>query len=448
MEFKELYLKYKDQAIKLLEKLISYNTILDKYEPNSDAPFGIGNKEALNYLLDYALNDGFNVKNVDNYAGHIEFGEGEEILGVLAHLDVVPVDESEWDSNPFELSIRDGKMYARGTMDDKGPLVCAYIAMKMLLDSGFKPKRRVRLIAGCDEESGSRCLEHYLSKEAKPDLGFSPDASFPLIFGEKGMISFDVIAPCDDIIVDFECGIRYNMVPSVAKLKLNINLENEFISFLNENNYKGEIADGYLVAYGAAAHAMCPENGINAAFILFEFLNKYTDSRLADFFNKYFLNDTRGNKLGIAAYDEEMKELTCNFAIIRVNDGKAKLGFNCRVPLNECFGIIEGQLAKACGEYNYEYKILGSSPRHYVSQDSELVKSLMKAYVDVTGDTVNKPITIGGGTYAREIGNAVAFGPMFVGREDVCHIANEYFMIEDFDASVEIYYKSIYELTK
>ena len=448
MNFNEKYAKYRDKALELLAKLISFNTVLDEYKPNSDAPFGEGNRACLNYLLDYAKKDGFSVKNVDNYAGHIEYGSGDEILGVLAHLDVVPFDASEWNTNPLELTIKGDRMFARGSMDDKGPLVTSYIAMKMLLDEGFKPKRRIRLITGCDEESGSRCLEHYLEKEARPDLGFSPDASFPLIYGEKGMMSFDVNMPLDDVILDFDCGTRYNMVPSVAKMKLAINLDKEFLAFLNEFGYNGEIKDGYYVAYGKAAHAMCPEEGINAGFILFEFLAKNTDSKIAKFFSKYFLNDTWGKKLKIDAYDDEMKYLTINFAIAKVSDNTMRIGFNCRVPLNECLNTIKERLAIACSEFNYSYEVISESNRHYVAKDSELVKSLMKSYVDVTGDKVNEPITIGGGTYAREIGNAVAFGPMFVGREDVCHIANEYFMLEDFDKAVEIYYNAIYELTK
>lgn len=448
MDFKEKYSAYKDKAIELLRKLISYNTVLDEYKEGSDAPFGEGNKECLNYLLDYAKKDGFTVKNVDNYAGHIEFGSEGEILGVLAHLDVVPFDASEWDSDPLTLDIRDGKMFARGSMDDKGPLVTSYIAMKMLLDEGFKPKRRIRLITGCDEESGSRCLEHYLKKEAKPALGFSPDAEFPLIYGEKGMISFDVKMPLDGVILDFNCGTRYNMVPSVAKMKLAINLDKEYLAYLKANNLNGEIKDGYYVAYGEAAHAMCPENGINAGFILFDFLAKHTDSKIAKFFNEYFLNDTLGKKLGIDCYDEKMKYLTCNFAISRVENGSMRIGFNCRVPLNECFLVIKKKLAIATEKYGYSYEVVSESNRHYVSKDSELVKTLMSVYKECTGDNVNAPVTIGGGTYAREIGNAVAFGPMFVGREDVCHIANEYIIIDDFDKAVEIYYNAIYELCK
>ena len=448
VDFKSIYPKYKEEGIKILEKLIAFESILDKYEPNSDAPFGIENKKALEYFLELGNKAGFITKNVDNYAGHLEYGEGEEILGILGHLDVVPVDKADWVSDPFKLSIRDGKMYARGSIDDKGPVVASYIALKMLHDLGFKPNKRIRLIVGCDEESGSRCLKRYLECEQRPSLGFSPDADFPLIYGEKGMMSYDIIADItDDVIEDFICGTRYNIVPALAKMKLSINLEKEYLEYLKNNNHQGEVIDGYLVAYGKASHAMCPSNGINAAFILFDFLNKYTDSKIARFVDKYLLFDTLGEKLGYDCYDEEMKFLTSNLALVNKSGNTLKIGVNCRLPLDSCHNVIKESLKIACLEFGYSYNIISESKRHYVSKDSDLVKKLMKAYKEVTGDN-SEPITIGGGTYAREIGNAVAFGPMFLGREDVCHIANEYMFIEDFDKAVEIYFKAIYELTK
>lgn len=449
MCFKDNYRKYKEEAIELLRNLISFESVLDEYNPNSDEPFGIENKKALNYLLNKASEDGFIVKNVDNYAGHIEYGTGDEILGILAHLDVVPVDKSEWISYPFKLDIRNGKMYGRGTMDDKGPLVCAYIAMKMLKDMGFKPKRTIRLIVGCDEESGSRCLEHYLECEKRPDLGFSPDAAFPLIYGEKGMASVDVLAPLDDEIIDFKAGTRYNMVPSMAMMRIKSCLDNEYLEYLKENDYLGEIKDGYYIAYGKAAHAMCPHEGLNAIYILFDFLNKHTSSKIAQFIKEYFLFETNSESLvGYEVYDEEMKYLTCNLAIASVCENTIKLGYNFRLPLDSNHELLEESFKKAVSKYGYKFNIISKSNRHYVSKDSELVKSLMKAYQMVTEDFDNEPYTIGGGTYAREIGNAVAFGPMFVGREDVCHIANEYIYEEDFDKSLEIYFNAIFELTK
>lgn len=446
---KELIEKYKDEAVELLRNLVSYASVLDEYKPNSDAPFGLENKKVLNFLLNKALADGFKVKNVDNYAGHIEFGSGTETLGILAHLDVVPVNKSEWVSDPFILDIRDDKFFGRGSIDDKGPLVASYIAMKILLDMGFKPKRQIRLIVGCDEESGSRCLEHYFKYEKKPELGFSPDADFPLIYGEKAMMSYDIIGNvADDIIDEFICGERYNIVPSVAKCKLKIDLKDKFINYLKQNNYEGKIEDDYLIIYGKASHAAWPQNGINAAYLMFDFLKQSSTSKLAKFVDEYFIGDVYGKKMGYDLVDPEMKELTSNFAIVEIKDDKLKIGVNCRIPVDSQIEVVEKCVKAATLKYGYLYKVINKSNRHYVSPKSELVKTLMKSYQNVTGDVTSKPLTIGGGTYARELGNAVAFGALLPGREDVCHIANEYMYIDDFYKAIEIYLDAIYELCK
>ena len=447
MDLDKEVLEYKEYGIELLRKLISYDTVLREYKKDDEAPFGINNKECLAYLLSVGEKEGFKSKNIDNYAGHIEFGDGEEILGILAHLDVVPVTKNEWRTDPFELVIKDGKLYGRGTQDDKGPLVASFVAMKMLHDEGFKPNKRIRLIAGCDEESGSRCLERYLEKEKTPDLAFSPDAEFPLIYGEKAIISYDIKGMADDIILEFDAGERYNMVPSVAKMKLSVDLKDEFFKFLNDNNYEGEYKDGTYYAYGVASHASMPDKGLNAIFILFDFLSKYTDSKIAKFMNKYFLFDNYGKKAGYYSFDKELGDLTSNVAIFKLHDNEFKMGVNCRCPIDESFEIIDKALSNITSEFGYTYTKPEGSKRHYVNPNSELVQRLLKAYREVTGD-LSDPITIGGGTYAREMKNAVAFGPMKPGKVDCCHISNEYFELDDFIDSIKVYYLAIKELSR
>lgn len=445
--------EYYPSALKLLEKLISFKTVLDKYDPNSDAPFGIENKKALNYLLESAKNDGFEVKNVDNYAGHIEFGNSNgEIVGILGHLDVVPTKGQNWESDPFTLTKRDGKLYARGSEDDKGPLVASYMALKIIKDLKLPVSKRARLIFGCDEESGSRCLTHYFEKEIKPEIGFSPDAEFPLIYGEKSIASFDIKGKLanDDIILEFISGERYNVVPETARMKLKIDLTNEYLAYLKENNYRGEVKDGYLYAYGIASHAMVPQKGLNASFILFDFLNSVHKTNLSDYVCKYLTFDPFGEKLGINIYDENMKELTMNVGVVNILNNEFKIGINCRIPVNNYATKLKECVENSFKLTNndYSFNLLGCSKIHYVDPNSDLIKTLMNAYQEMTGDYTNKPFTIGGGTYAAFIDNAVAFGPMFPGSEDVCHIANEYIKVEDFIKSIAIYTKAIYDLIK
>ena len=442
--FKE---KYEKEALDLLSKLISYDSTLKSYKENGKEPFGKELSDILNYFLSYGEKDGFISKNIDNYAGHLEFGEGEEVLGLLCHLDIVPYNKEEWDTDPLKLTIKDGKMFGRGALDDKGGVVASYIAMKMLKDEGFKPNKRIRLIVGCDEETGSRCLERYLDKEKTPDLAFSPDASFPCIYGEKAIVSYDITSDePDNEILYFDGGERYNMVPSVAKCILNRDLKDKYLLYLKENNYKGEIKDNMLIAYGISSHGSLPQKGLNAICILLDFISKNTKSKFADFIRKYFLFDPYGKKIGYQYNDNEMGKLTSNFAVLKIDENRIKMGVNLRMPMDGCLELCEQALQTKCEEYNYEYRFIHKSKKHFVSKNSNLVTSLMKAYQDATGDLTNKAYTIGGGTYAREIANAVAFGPCFPGREDTCHIANEYFYQEDFYKAIEIYYNAIRNL--
>ncbi len=442
--------KYQQEGIELLRKLVSYPTVLKEYQPNSDCPFGIENKKALEAILSVAKKDGFDVDNVDNYAGSIEFGSGKENLGILCHLDVVPVDGQNWDTNPFDLVVKDDKLYGRGSVDDKGPLVAAYLAMKLLKTQGFVPNKRVKLIMGCDEETGSRCLHHYFSKRPLPEMGFSPDADFPLIYGEKAhaLYHFEGSLSNLECITWLEAGTRYNVVPALAKMKLNKNLEREYLQFLKAHQYEGTVKDGLYIAYGKASHAMVPQNGLNAVFILFQFLNEIAPSPLSKFFVQYLTFDPFGKKLGYEMKDSEMGELTSNVGIVRIEDGKVMIGVDCRVPRENHKEKLVSCIENAAKTIGFEAKLLSFGGYHYVDPNGFLVTTLMKVYQEVTKDVDAKPITIGGGTYAKFIDNAVAYGPLLPGREDVCHIANEYMHMQDFLNAITIYAKAIYELTK
>lgn len=443
----------KEMTPKALEetiKLLKFKTILDQYNPKSNAPFGQENKKALEFMMELGKKEGFVVKNVDNYAMHIEYGpQGAPLIGILAHLDVVPV-TNNWLTNPFEPKIIDGKIYARGAIDDKGPLMASLYALKIIKESKLPVTKRIRLICGCDEESGSRCLEHYFKTEEMPITGFSPDAEFPLIFGEKANCSFDIIGKLiNSPIVSFTAGERYNVVPGEACMELNIDLAEEYLAYLATNNYKGEYKNNKYIAYGVSVHAMTPQNGVNAAYILFDFLSSKTNCPLAKYVNSYYSFDPFGEKLGISYNDPIMKELTMNMGIIRVENGSVRLGLNLRVPCDELEENIKSQVSKSLADFPMFKLSFGHfAKRHYVDPKSEIVNKLMDAYQQITNDLDSKPFTIGGGTYAKFIENAVAFGPLFVGREDVVHQDNEYFSIDDFTTSMAIYAKAIYELIK
>lgn len=438
---KKIILENKESFLKDLFELISFDTVLREQPEVKDAPFGEGLVECLKWTLELGEKMGFKTKNFENVAGHIEFGEGEEILGILAHLDVVPTGEG-WTNDPFKATVKDGNIYARGVNDDKGPLMASLYAMKILKDMGFKPNKRIRLILGTDEESGSRGIHRYLEKEEMPTLGFSPDAEFPLIYAEKGIMSLDIISKeKDNDIISVKSGDRYNVVPEKAFANIKKDLSEEFKKYLSENKFEGSI-DNEFVTFGKRAHAMEPKNGDNAMLKMFNFLSKHLDNNLIKFVSKY-LNDSRFNDINLAYSHKEMGDLTMNVAVCDINEFGGKVGLNLRYPIGWDKDNFFKVLNEAASKYNLEIKVVTDNLPLYVNPEGELIEKLHNAYVDVTGDNVTPLQTIGGGTYARSIKNAVAFGASFPGREEVAHNVDEYMSIDDLLCALEIYIEAI-----
>ncbi|MFK5883952.1 MAG: dipeptidase PepV [Candidatus Izemoplasma sp.] len=448
MDFMKYVMDNKNLIIDKTKELLRIPSVLEEFDPTSKTPFGKEINDALHYMLDLAHADGFVTKNVKNYAAHIEYGKGKEILGVLCHLDVVPVGDN-WTNPPFHPVIKDGKLYARGSNDDKGPTMAAYMALRFLKELGIMPAKRVRIILGTDEETGWRGIDEYFKTEEMPTIGFAPDASFPLIYGEKGITSFTVTGNIkESFLLTFNAGDRLNVVPDYAECTLSIDVKDEFKKYLSYNGLKGEVKGDKYIVYGKRAHAMQPNLGINAAFILAEFLSTQIDDEFIKYINKYLTFDHLAEKYDIAYFDEEMKEFTMNPAVFKYNVGEFEIGINCRYPRgwqkDESFNKI-----KAVTEINnFKFEVIGDSPVHYVDKEDDLVKKLMAAYQKHTGDFESPPITIGGGTYSRALKKAVAFGPAMPGREDVAHQTDEHLYVDDLLKATAIYMEAIYSLTK
>lgn len=457
INFKEEALKYKDELLKDLFELLRVESYTGG-EISEDAPFGKGPKAGLDKLLSFGERDGYITKNVGNVSGHIEVGKGEEIFGILGHVDVVPANASEWLSNPFEPEIRDGKIFARGVLDDKGPTMAAYYAVKLLDKLGVDWKKRIRVIIGTDEEVGFRCVARYFQTEERPDLGFTPDAHYPVIYGEKAHANYkyDLKFIEDNNFSDFKllslnAGLAKNMVPSEAVVKLSgdfSKIEEKLTSY-HYNNYKLE-NDGLitLTFYGKAAHGSTPELGINAATILAEFLNTLS----LDLNGKNYIehiainlsNDPFGEKIGLKYSDNEMGTATFNYGIFKYDLSK-KIGLietDSRYPAK--YDLVSK--VNSLSFKNFDIDLYANKEAHYVPKEDNLVQTLLSVYRKHTGDLKNDAMVIGGGTYARCMKKAVAFGVLLPGREDTMHQANEYMFIEDLILSVAIFAESIYEI--
>ena len=460
IDFKQEVLNHKEDLLKDLFDLLSVRSILGT-DITEETPFGSGPREALDLILSFGKRDGYKTKLVENKAGHIEVGEGEELFGILGHVDVVPVVEADWTSHPFKPEIRDGKIFARGSLDDKGPTMAAYYAVKLLDKLGVKWNKRVRVIVGSDEETGFRCVEAYFKHEEQPASGFTPDAMFPLVYAEKARATFDHKLKFVDEdgdynykLVKFNGGQVLNMVIASAKAELVgevSDIKEKFENFLAKEKLEGEVTVEdtiKLTLKGKAAHGSTPQYGINGATKLAEFLSTLgldnNGKNFVDYIVEKLANDPFGEKLGINYADDEMGEATYNYGILEY-DLERKIGVvstDCRHPKK--FDLVD-RLNEIKVD-NIDIEVTSTKEAHYVPKDDELVTTLMDVYRKHTGDTKNDAFVLGGGTYARCLKKGVAFGLLFPGKEDTMHQANEYLEVEDLLLATAIYAEGIYKL--
>jgi succinyl-diaminopimelate desuccinylase len=465
MNFINLIDEYREEIVKSTQEIIKIKSVEE--EPKENMPFGEGSYKVLQYALELSKKLGFDAKNLEGYAGYAEFGQGEETVGVLAHLDVVP-EGTGWTYPPYGGEIHDGKIYGRGTADDKGPTIATLYAMKALKESGVNLNRKIRLIFGTNEETGWGCMHYYFKHEKAPTMGFTPDADFPVIYGEKGIIVFNLEQKihsndCDSIkIVDLKGGNAPNMVPDYAEATLEVenidSFDEKYKEYIKEKKYPITINiennQVKVMAEGISAHGSTPEKGENAISYLMDFLGYIFEGKcdICDFINIY--NERIGFKhngegIGCGLEDDISGKLNFNPGVIKLEDGKIILTINVRYPIKSTSKeVYDGIRANIEGTKLELVEGTSDSKPLYVPKNSFLVETLMKVYKEQTGDISSEPITIGGGTYARAMENAVAFGPMFPGQPDVVHQKDEYISIEHLMKMAKIYAHALYELAK
>lgn len=414
-----------EEILENLRGLLRINTTTGEAgEITEEAPLGENINEAINYVLDLAEDFGFRTKNLDGYAGWAEIGPEDtgNLIGILAHVDTVPVGD-DWDYEPFDLTLDEGKMYGRGTNDDKGPVIASLYAMKAVNDSDFPLENRIRLIVGGDEENGSwRCMERYKETEELPTYSFSPDAMYPVIFAEKGILhlKFNGDDNSEDLII--ESGTVPNIVPDKAH---------------------AAAGDKEYNTTGIAAHAMEPESGENALLKLGALLKE--EGYEHPFLD--LLEIANVEDLGINLSDDVSGNLTFNPAIGHLNSDEAYLISDIRYPVTLNSDEILKNIEEAIKPLNYTVEVLDNVAPLYTPKDSKLVSALLDVYNNDTGDNL-EPIAIGGGTYARAFDDAVAFGILFPGEPDMCHQRNEYWKLEDLNSNIIIIADAITELAQ
>ena len=450
MDVKSMVNGYRADLLEKLGALVAINS--EEGTPATDAPFGEGPKQALVSALAMMEKDGFKTVNLDNYAGYGEMGEGKEVIGIVGHLDVVPAKKEDgWDTDPYTMVEKDGTVYGRGVADDKGAVVASMIAMKVIRDMGIPLNKRIRLIMGTNEESGSECLKYYVEHEGSCDLGFTPDGEFPGVFGEKGMAG-GVYRSRKTGIRAIEGGTARNVVCakctvtvdkcSFSRKKLEDWFNNVPIDFEIDDTDAGTV----ITVYGVAAHASLPHLGTNAISYLFAGLQQagYQDP-FVNFYCSHFGLATDGSGCG-AACSDEYGALTWNNGVIGMKDGVIEGSIDIRFPVTMNAKQVVKLMSEHLEDEGGEIEITGTTEPLFFPPDSPLVKSLVEAYREVTGDMDAQPMTMGGGTYAKGINNTIAFGCAFPDRDYRIHNTNEFVDIDELLLQAEIYVSAIIKL--
>ena len=464
IDFKAEVEKRKEDLLADLFSLLEINSERDDSKADKGHPFGPGPVKALKKFLEIAERDGYETKNVDNYAGHFTFGEGDEELGIFAHMDVVPAG-SGWNTDPYKPEIIDGRLYARGSSDDKGPPMACYYGLKIIKDLGLPTSKRVRFVVGTDEESGWKDMEYYFAHVGlpEPDFGFSPDAEFPIINGEKGNITEYLHFAGENRgaarLHSFTGGLRENMVPESATAVLSgqvpelVDMLDEFAKEHDLRFTYEELANGQIsvTIIGKSAHGASPQSGINGATYLAKFLTQFDfEGPAKDYLNvagNILLNDHDGTNLNIAYVDEKMGSLSMNAGVFRFDEKSTDntIALNIRYPKGTSPEEIQTVLAQL-PVTKVTLSEHGHTP-HYVPMEDPLVQTLLSVYEKQTGLKGHEQV-IGGGTFGRLLKRGVAYGAMFPDYIDTMHQANEFIDVEDLFRAAAIYAEAIYELIK
>ncbi|SCJ99415.1 Putative dipeptidase SA1572 [uncultured Eubacterium sp.] len=462
----------RELQIQTLQDLVSIKSVQSNPAATKDGeifPFGKGVQDAFAYTLNKGKELGFEVKNVDNYGGHIDFGSGSEIVGVLGHLDVVPEGDG-WSFDPYSGAVSDGYIYGRGTLDDKGPVIAILFAMKALKDAGYVPAKKIRLILGLDEETGWKGMAYYGQHEETPAYGFTPDAEFPALNGEKGIVTFEIakkFAKNQNKGLELRSltgGAAANMVAEHARAVVRSDIPESYgqiralaASYREGTGYKVSVKGVgkslEITTEGKSAHGAAPEAGLNAISIMMDFLGQlnFANDDVNDFiqlYNAYIGFDFNGEKLGIGFSDEVSGKLTLNVGLVSYDRESITLTINVRYPVTYTDEQVFEGIMPIINKYDLGIIKGRAQAPIFMDPESPMIKALMEVYQKNTGDYESRPQVIGGGTYARAAKNIVAFGGLFPGDPDLMHQKDERLSIEKLMTMTKIYADAIYKLSQ
>ncbi|MGN0297617.1 MAG: Sapep family Mn(2+)-dependent dipeptidase [Lachnospiraceae bacterium] len=450
---------HREEFLQDIMTLVRINS--ERMEEEPDMPYGSGPAKALKTAKEMIEKYGFSCRNYGNRVVTADFSDAPKQLDVLAHLDVVPAGDGWSVTEPFTPVIVGGRLYGRGSVDDKGPAMCALYAMRAIKELKLPMSKSVRLVLGSDEECGSSDLKYYYSQESEAPMSFSPDAEFPLINIEKGPFHpvFEAHWEVSDAlprVTSLQAGIKLNVVPAKAKAVvkgLSLETAKKVAAKVSEQTRAKyqltQQGDEILVlAVGEGAHASTPDMGNNAITALLTYLDELpladcgSTKCIEGLVNSFPHGDNHGAALGINYVDEESGDLTLAFTMLTMDENSMKGQFDSRIPL-VCTKENTGVAVKEALEKNGIIALTTEIGEvHYVPSDSELVVKLLQSYEKITGKK-GYTMAIGGGTYVHHLKNGVAFGCMQMDTDYHMHGPDEFAVIDELLDSIEIFADAI-----
>lgn len=394
------------------------------------------------------------------------------VLGLVIHGDVQEAEPDAWSFPPFGGQVENGYVLGRGSADDKGPLVQALLAMKVLKESGAKRTHTIRLLIGSEEESSATEMPEYLATHAAPDYSLVLDSEFPVVVGEKAWDGLTVTTTLEPrgpskfpyTVHSLYGGLGASIVPDNGHLKLEWKQDRaparwepvmkkvKAVPLPEGTRLVAEPSGAilHIVAYGKSAHSgVNLTGGRNAIVALTKAVEGIVPAGgardLIDF-ARLAGKDLHGTGLGITDRDPLWGRYGVNVATIKVDkddETKVVLTINLRrIPprtAKEMKTHLEGVVAAfnkktgaslVAGGY-FEDETFGRSV------DAPLVRRLMKIYETATGEKA-KPAISGGGTYAKRLPNAIAFGMWFPGKPYPGHDVDEKISIDDLHRGAQV----------
>ena len=455
MDCKPYLRAHADELIESLAALIRIPSV--EGTPEDGAPYGREVARCLRETLALCEKLGFRTGNMDHRVGWCEYGEGEEMVAVLGHLDVVPAGTG-WTTPPFSAELTEGRIIGRGTMDDKGPLFACLYGLKALASAGVPLRRRIRILFGTNEESGSADIPHYTAREELPVFAFSPDGEFPVIYAEKGILNvrFSAFIASDEKgklqLKLLHGGTAPNAVPDTCVVQIR-GMDAATLASVSRTcetmQYRHKIEmdeneDATITFFGKSAHGSTPEKGVNAAAHAIQVLDTLPltgDIRgLVHFLAEKLGEETDGRSLGIRMEDHT-GALSVNLGLLNFENDILSATLNIRYPVTKQKREVLDPLIQLARENNLDFQMISGEEPLYHDPAEPLVAELLKVYQEFR--PAGSPIAIGGGTYAKELPNTVAFGPLFPDRPDLNHQANEYITLEELEELTQIYARAM-----